>query len=108
MNCPLTEPTGFRRLETPPAHLSQERATPSTRDETFTLLGAAGAEARLRDLPFIDTAEVVLATNRDDLASYEDIFVDNYTTHLTAILDRKKTSLEGASSEHRPSVDPLV
>ncbi len=62
---------------------------PSTRDEAFTLLAAAGAEARLRDLPLAQEGEVVLATNSDDLANFTDIRIDNYNIHLNAILAKK-------------------
>lgn len=88
------EPTGFvgwRRPGTP----SEKAGYPSTRDEAFVLLAAAGAEARLRDLTFVQEAEIVLATNRDDLSNYDDIFFENYATHLTAILDRKHMALNG-------------
>ena len=91
---PAADPTGFvgwRRPGTPAA----KAGYPSTRDDTFTLFAAAGAEARLRDLGFVDEAEVVLATNRDDLANYDDIFIENYTTHLNGILARKLMSLHG-------------
>jgi 7-cyano-7-deazaguanine synthase len=91
---PRAEPTGFvgwRR----PGTSSAKAGYPSTRDEAFVLLAAAGAEARLRDLEFVGEAEIVLATNRDDLVNYDDIFFENYATHLTAILDRKHMTLSG-------------
>jgi 7-cyano-7-deazaguanine synthase len=62
---------------------------PSTRDETFALIAAAGAEARLRDLEFAIDAQVVLATNKDDIENFADIHKENYEHHLNAILDKK-------------------
>jgi 7-cyano-7-deazaguanine synthase len=62
---------------------------PSTRDEAFALIAAAGAEARLRDFEFAADAEVVLATNRDDTENFADIHKENYERHLNGILAKK-------------------
>lgn len=68
---------------------------PSTRDEAFTLIAAAGAEARLRDFDDADAAEVILATNKDDVANFPDLSGENFTRHLQAILDKKLMPLRG-------------
>jgi 7-cyano-7-deazaguanine synthase len=62
---------------------------PSTRDETFALMAAAGAEARLRDIEFAAEAQVVLATNKDDTENFADICKENYEHHLNAVLADK-------------------
>lgn len=62
---------------------------PSTRDEVFALIAAAGAEARLRDFEFAREAEVVLATNKDDIDNFPDIRAENYLLKLNSILAEK-------------------
>ena len=76
---------GWRR----PALGWPQAGYPSTRDEMFVLTAAAGAEARLRDISFAREAEVVLATNKDDVQNFSDIYPENYSTHLNAILATK-------------------
>jgi 7-cyano-7-deazaguanine synthase len=68
---------------------------PSTRDEVFTLIAAAGAEARLRDNPDAKSAEVIIATNADDLRNFPDLEASNFTAHLQHILDGKVMPQEG-------------
>lgn len=62
---------------------------PSTRDEVFALIAAAGAEAFLCDFETSSEAEIVLATTKDDLDNFADIEKDTYTTHLNAVLAKK-------------------
>ncbi len=68
---------------------------PSTRDEAFALIAAAGAEARLRDLDHAAEAEAVLATNKDDTDNFADIRQANYEDHLNAILAEKLVPRSG-------------
>ncbi len=68
---------------------------PSTRDEVFTLIAAAGAEARLRDNPGATSAEVMIATNADDLQNFPDLEASNFLCHLQQILDGKVMPQEG-------------
>jgi 7-cyano-7-deazaguanine synthase len=68
---------------------------PSTRDEVFTLIAAAGAEARLRDNPDATSAEVIIATNADDLQNFPDLEASNFLGHLQQILDGKVMPQEG-------------
>lgn len=68
---------------------------PSTRDEVFTLIAAAGAEARLRDNPDATSADVIIATNADDLQHFPDLEASNFTAHLQHILDGKVMPQEG-------------
>ncbi|TPQ33090.1 hypothetical protein C2U70_20075 [Bradyrhizobium guangdongense] len=79
---------------------------PSTRDEVFTLIAVAGAEARLRDLPDVVRAEVVLATNGDDLANFADLKPSNFIGHLQEIVDGKLMPSLGKPVEIRlPLID---
>ena len=68
---------------------------PSTRDETFTLMAAAGVEARLRDDPDATGGEVVLSTNADDIANFPDLDVSNFVIRLQGILDGKHMPSSG-------------
>jgi len=70
---------------------------PSTRDEAFTLIAAAGVEARLHDIPSTTHGEVVLATTGEDLSNFEDIEVETYTNHLNEVLARKMMPRRGKS-----------
>lgn len=70
---------------------------PSTRDEVFTLMAAAGVEARLRDIPETTEGEVVIATTKEDIANFEDIDPKTYTHHLNAILAKKMMPSLGKS-----------
>jgi 7-cyano-7-deazaguanine synthase len=67
----------------------EQSGYPSTRDEVFTLIAAAGAEARLRDTADAVRAEVVLATNNDDLGNFGDLKPSNFLEHLQEILNGK-------------------
>lgn len=62
---------------------------PSTRDEAFSLIAAAGCEARLREYTDSNRGEVVLATTKEDLDNFEDIEPIVYETHLNEVLARK-------------------
>lgn len=62
---------------------------PSTRDEAFALIAAAGVEARMCDLPFAEEGEIVIGTNKDDLSNFSDIYESNYDTHLNSIISTK-------------------
>lgn len=70
---------------------------PSTRDEAFALIAAAGAEARLRDLEFAAEAQIILATNKDDTENFADIRKENYECHLNAVLAEKLIPQSGRS-----------
>ncbi len=62
---------------------------PSTRDEVFALIAAAGVEARLHDLAEAKIGEVVLATNKDDVDNFADIDPTTYRVDLDRVLARK-------------------
>ena len=62
---------------------------PSTRDEVFALIAAAGLEARLCDVAETTEGEVVLATNADDVKNFSDIDPDTYRVDLNRVLARK-------------------
>jgi len=68
---------------------------PSTRDEAFSLIAAAGLEARLREYPNMIQGEVVLATTKEDLYNFEDIEPIVYETYLNEVLARKMMPREG-------------
>jgi len=70
---------------------------PSTRDEAFTLIAAAGVEARLHDIQEATHGEVVLATTGEDLTNFEDIEAETYTNHLNEVLARKMMPRRGKS-----------
>lgn len=62
---------------------------PSTRDEAFTLIAAAGLEARLAQDKEANEGEVVLATTKEDLSNFEDIEPVVYEKYLNEVLKRK-------------------
>lgn len=62
---------------------------PSTRDEVFALMAAAGVEARLRDIPDTTSGEIVLATTKEDIENFEDIDSSVYTHHLNEVISKK-------------------
>ncbi|MEK7156731.1 MAG: 7-cyano-7-deazaguanine synthase [Patescibacteria group bacterium] len=68
---------------------------PSTRDEVFALMAAAGVEARLHDMPDITEGEIVLATTGEDLLNFEDIEASTYTKYLNEVLARKMMPRRG-------------
>jgi 7-cyano-7-deazaguanine synthase len=88
LELPRVPPAGFVGWRQPSAGWPQA-GYPSTRDEMFALTAAAGAEARLRDLEFAGEAQVILATNKDDVQNFSDIRAENYLVHLNAILAEK-------------------
>jgi len=63
---------------------------PSTRDEAFTLLGAAGVEAMLLEYHWLKRGRVVLSTTNDDIKNFPDINPDTYTHHINTILAQKE------------------
>jgi len=79
---------GFVGWRSPEGGWSQS-GYPSTRDEAFTLIAAAGTERFLCDIPGTTSGEIVLATTGEDLCNFEDIEADTYTCHLNAVLARK-------------------
>lgn len=62
---------------------------PSTRDEAFSLIAAAGLEARLIQDEKANRGEVVLATTMEDLGNFEDIEPKVYEEYLNEVLKRK-------------------
>jgi 7-cyano-7-deazaguanine synthase len=82
---PVSGFVGWRQ----PVNSWPQAGYPSTRDETFTLMAAAGAEARLRDIEFAGSGQVILATNHDDVENFSDIRRETYEHHLNAILADK-------------------
>jgi 7-cyano-7-deazaguanine synthase len=96
---------GFVGWRSPRAGWEQS-GYPSTRDEVFSLIAAAGAEARLRDTPDAVRAEVVLATNRDDLGNFGDLKPSNFLEHLQEILNGKLMPSRGKPIEIKlPLID---
>lgn len=68
---------------------------PSTRDESFSLIAAAGLEARLREYSEATHGEIVLATTKEDLTNFEDIEPIVYEKYLNEVLARKIMPREG-------------
>lgn len=62
---------------------------PSTRDEAFVLMAAAGLEARLRDAPEATHGQIVLSTTKDDIENFKDIDLAIYEHQINSILARK-------------------
>jgi 7-cyano-7-deazaguanine synthase len=81
---------GWRRPTSKYSSLHLPSGYPSTRDEAFALIAAAGAEARLLDYASASRGEVVLSTTRDDVRNFPDIDMRTYTQDLNAVLSRKE------------------
>ncbi len=62
-------------------------------------MAAAGAEARLRDAPHTERADVVLATNSDDLGNFRDLKPSNFLEHLQEIMNGKLMPSRGKPVE---------